>query len=360
MNDSQISVVIPVYNEEQCLPELRARVGEVMDGLDVRYDVYLIDDASTDDTTEMIRSYAMQDDRWHGVFLARNFGHQAAITAGLRIAGGDAVVVMDGDLQDQPEAIPRMVELWEDGFDTVYAIRVKRKERWTRRMSYWLYYRLLGALSGHHVPCDAGDFCLMSRQVVDAMNAMPERIRFVRGLRAWVGFRQTGIPVERGRRIAGNPKYTFVKLVRLAMDGIMDFSWVPLRAVSVAGVVAVAASFIYLAAIIGLRLFNQIDVAGWTTVVFFIIFLGGMNLFALGVIGEYLGRTYLEAKKRPTYIIASTTDRKQTRRPPRRTSTTPPKSYRVDLGDDSALEEAQPPHGERLGARSRHWIQSTK
>lgn len=302
-----IGVVIPVYNEQDCLEPLHDRVRAVLDDLDGSYDVYLIDDGSTDATPEIIRRFAQEDTRWHGVFLSRNFGHQAAITAGLQVVSGDVVIVMDGDLQDEPEAIPALLEQHLRGYDTVYAIRAERKEHMLLRFAYWIFYRLINAMSEQTVPLDAGDFCLMSRRVVDALNSLPEKSRFVRGLRAWVGFRQIGIEVARNARAAGRPKYTLTKLVGLALNGVLDFSWVPLRAVSVAGFLSLVAAFGYLAVIIVMNFLGRIDVAGWTTVVFLVICFGGMTLMSLGVIGEYLGRTFSEVKRRPAYIIADTT-----------------------------------------------------
>ena len=308
MDRPRVGVVVPVYNEQACILQLRDRLGRVLDRLGHPYDVYFIDDGSTDDTPTIIRRLAREDARWHGVFLARNFGHQAAVTAGLKIARGDVLAVMDGDLQDQPEAIPELLAKWHEGFDTVYAVRIGRKEGPVKRLAYWVFYRLLCGLSEHPMVSDAGDFSLMDRRVVDALNALPERNRFVRGLRAWVGFRQTGVMVERAARAAGKPKYTLVKLLRLATEGLLDFSWVPLRVVSIAGLLSVCGAFIYLAVIVALKLLGRIDIEGWTTVVFLQICLAGMILVALGIIGEYLGRTYAEVKRRPSYIIAGTTD----------------------------------------------------
>ncbi|UCE60092.1 MAG: glycosyltransferase family 2 protein [Phycisphaerales bacterium] len=308
MSELHIGVVTPVYNEQECLGQFRDRLCAVLNDTDCRYDVYLIDDGSDDDTPEIIRQFAQEDRRWHGVFLARNFGHQAAITAGLECARGKVIIVMDGDLQDEPESIPKMLEQWQNGYDTVYAVRTNRKESVLHRLAYWTFYRLLNGMSPYELPLDAGDFCLMSRKVVDTINALPESGRFVRGLRAWVGYRQIGIETERNPRAAGKPKYTVGKLFRLATDGIMDFSWVPLRAVSTAGLLSIVAAFGYLAVIVVMNLLGRIEVAGWTTVVFLVIWFGGMILMSLGVIGEYLGRTFAEVKRRPAYVVARTTD----------------------------------------------------
>ncbi len=309
MTEPHIGVVTPVYNEQECLFQLRDRLRVVLEALHLPYDVYLIDDGSTDSTPAILQRFAEEDGRWHGVTLARNFGHQAAISAGLSIARGDVIVVMDADLQDKPEAIPTLLEQWRRGYDTIYAIRTKRKEGMVRRMTYWLFYRVLNGLSPHTLPVDAGDFCLMSRRVVDALNALPETGRFVRGLRAWVGFRQIGVEVERNARVAGTPKYTLAKLIRLAADGILDFSWGPLRAVSAFGFLSMIAALAYLVVILVMKFRGQIEVVGWTSVIFLVVWFGGLTLTSLGVMGEYLGRAYLEVKRRPTFIIAETTDR---------------------------------------------------
>ena len=214
---------------------------------------------------------------------------------------------MDSDLQDEPEDIPTLINKWREGYDTVYATRTKRKEGVLHRLAYWAFYRLLSGMSSQDVPVDAGDFCLMGRNVVDALNALPENGRFVRGLRAWVGFRQIGIEVERNARAAGEPKYTISKLFKLAFDGILDFSWMPLRAVSVAGFCTIVAALCFLVLVVSLKIFGAVHVPGWTSVVFLVICFSGMILLSLGVIGEYLGRTYAEVKGRPTFIIASAT-----------------------------------------------------
>lgn len=308
MSSPHIGVVAPVYNEQECLPMFRERLGAVLDRLGGPYDVYLVDDGSSDNSATLLAEFAKEDPRWHGVYLARNFGHQAAITAGIAVARGDVVVVMDSDLQDEPEAIPQFIEKWREGYDTVYAVRVQRKEGLFHRAAYWLFYRMLNGMSDIEVPVDSGDFCLMDRRVVDALNSLPERARFVRGLRAWVGYRQTGLQVERNARVAGEVKYTFRKLVQLAVSGALDFSYFPLRVVSYLGLISIVLAFAYLAVIVAMRLTGLVQVQGWTTVVFLVIGFGGMILLSLGAIGEYLGRTFTEVKNRPTYIIARTTD----------------------------------------------------
>jgi dolichol-phosphate mannosyltransferase len=303
-----LSVVVPVYNEAQCLPILRERLGKVIDEIGVEAEVILVDDGSTDISRKLIAGIAGEDKRWRGVFLARNFGHQAAITAGLDHAKGDFVVVMDCDLQDRPEDIPKLLEKAEEGFDIVYARRASRKGNPIKRLCYWLFYRMLAGVANTSIPVDAGDFTCMNRKAVDAIRALPERNRFVRGLRAWVGFRHAGIDVQRDKRAAGRRKYTLGKLMRLAADAVFSFSWVPLRLVSIVGLLSVLASLVYLAVIVILRLSGRIPETGWTTIIFLIIAFGGLILLALGIIGEYIGRIYDEVKKRPIYIVAETTD----------------------------------------------------
>jgi len=306
-----ISVVAPVFNEEECLPIFRERLGKVLEEMDSDYEVVLVDDGSTDKSREIISRFAQKDSRWRGIFFARNFGHQAAISAGLDAARGKAVVVMDSDLQDPPEAIPHLLEKAQEGYDIVYARRASRRENIFKRAVYKFFYRLLAGVADVDIPLDAGDFTCMNRKAVDALKAFPERNRFVRGLRAWVGFRQTGLDVHREKRAAGRNKYTLRKLLRLAADAVFSFSWVPLRLVSVVGALCVLASLVYLGVIIYLRLTRQFALSGWTTTTFLIIVFGGLTLLALGIIGEYIGRIYDEVKQRPIYIVASTTDNEE-------------------------------------------------
>ena len=313
-----ISVVVPVYNEEECLPILRESLDEVLGRIGSDYEVVLVDDGSTDSSPEIIRKFAEEDPRWRGIFLARSFGQQAAISAGLDAVRKRIVVVMDADLQDPPEEIPNLLAKLKEGYDIVYARRASRREGFLKRAAYKTFYRLLSGIANIDIPPDAGDFTCMRRSVVEAMKQLPERNRFVRGLRAWVGFRQAGIDVHRRKRAAGRNKYTFRKLLRLAADAIFSFSWVPLRVVSVVGTSCVLASFVYLAVIIVMRLAGRIPpgLSGWTTTIFLIIAFGGMTLTALGIIGEYIGRIYDEVKQRPIYIVASTTESKEPKKRP--------------------------------------------
>jgi glycosyltransferase involved in cell wall biosynthesis len=302
--------VVPVYNESQCLPILRKRLAEVLDELKLDYEVILVDDGSTDVSRRVIVEFAREDGRWRGVFLARNFGHQASITAGLEAARGREVIVMDADLQDRPEDIPKLLDKAREGYDIVFARRAKRHGGIFKRLCYWFFYRLLAGLARVKIPVDAGDFAFMTRRVVDTLNRFPERNRFVRGLRAWAGFRQTGVDVARDRRAAGKKKYTLRKLVRLAADAVFSFSWAPLKLVSIVGALSVLASLVYLILILYLRFSGGIpeNMRGWTTIIFLIIGFGGLILLALGVIGEYIGRIYDEVKQRPIYIVAATTE----------------------------------------------------
>jgi dolichol-phosphate mannosyltransferase len=310
MNSKTISVVIPCYNEEEVIPRLIERITIVADCFGYPWEVICVDDCSVDRTWELLRDQTLRDSRWRAISFARNFGHQTAVSSGIYHASGDAIVIMDADLQDPPEEIPRFISKWEDGYDVVYAIREKRKEGVLKRLSYYLFYRLISFLSTVELPLDSGDFCLMDRKVVDVLKMMPERNRFVRGLRSWAGFKQIGLPYERCSRAAGEPKYTFVKLLKLAMDGIVSFSSIPLRIASLLGF---GLSLVSLAGIL-FTLFQRIfssffakiglgPVPGFATIVISNLFLGGVQLVCLGIIGEYLGRIYDEIKQRPQWVI---------------------------------------------------------
>lgn len=307
--DPAISVVLPVLNEAAVLPALYRRLCDATAGWPGASELIFVDDGSTDDTLRMLRQLAQDDPRIRVISFARNFGHQVAVSAGLERVSGDVAVILDADLQDPPELVPRFIESWRDGFDVVYGIRQKRKENFAKRASYAMFYRLLRALVPFNIPLDSGDFCLLDRRVVDTLNALPERSRFVRGLRAWVGLPQIGIPYERERRAAGETKYPFSKLLKLALDGIVSFSLRPLSLISWAGTLTAIAAFAGLAffllhRIIGFNIFGYSpgDVPGFTSVILSVLFIGGMQLFALGVIGEYVGRIYEEVKARPLYV----------------------------------------------------------
>ena len=298
-----VSVAIPVYNEEAVLPELLRRTHAVLDGIPGGpHQIVLVDDGSSDHTPELLEAAAEEDSRLVVVVLSRNFGHQTALAAALDQVSGDAVVLMDGDLQDPPEAIPILVETYRQGYDVVYAQRVGRKESWWLRACYYVFYRLLALLSPVQLPLDAGDFGLMSRRVVDEIRRMPEHHRYLRGMRSWVGFRQIGIPIERSARSAGRTKYSPLKLLKLASDGIFAFSIVPLRAVTIVGAIAIGLSLLYTLYAVYAKFWLH-SPQGFTALVVLITFLSGVNLFSLGIIGEYVGRIYEEAKARPHYVV---------------------------------------------------------
>jgi dolichol-phosphate mannosyltransferase len=299
----RVSVAIPIYNEEAVVPELVRRTSAVLDSLPGGpHEIVFVDDGSSDGTLGMLEAAAERDPRIVVVELSRNFGHQTALAAALDQVSGDVVILMDGDLQDPPEAIPTLVDHYRQGYDVVYAQRVNRKEPWWLRMCYYVFYRLLAALSSIELPLDSGDFGLMSRRVVDEIRAMPEHHRYLRGLRTWVGFRQIGIPVERAARHAGRTKYSPLKLLKLASDGIFAFSIVPLRAAAILGAIAITCSLLFALYSLYAKFWLHVP-QGFTALIFVITFLSGMNLFFLGIIGEYVGRVYEEAKARPHYVV---------------------------------------------------------
>jgi polyisoprenyl-phosphate glycosyltransferase len=302
-----LSVAIPVHNEQTVLPELLRRTTDVLDNIPGGpHQILFVDDGSSDRTLEILEESARTDPRVAVISLSRNFGHQAALTAALDYASGDAVVLMDGDLQDPPESIPVFVEQFQCGYDVVYATRASRKESWWLKLCYFLFYRLQGMLSETRLPLDAGDFGLMSRRIVDHLRTMPERLRYLRGLRSWIGFRQIGIPVDRAERHSGTSKYSMVKLLKLASDGIFAFSTVPLRAATLLGALAMGVCVLFAVYSLYARVFLSQTPKGFTALVYLITFLSGVLLFFLGIIGEYVGRVYEEIKARPVYIVRKT------------------------------------------------------
>lgn len=299
-----VSIGVALYNEEAVLPELLERLGRVIDDLPgTGHQVVFVDDGSSDRTWPIIEAAARKDPRIVAISLSRNFGHQAALTAVLEHVTGDVTIIMDGDLQDPPEAIPRFLEAHAAGADVVYARRVNRKEGVLLRMSYHAFYRLVGSLASVQLPMDAGDFGLLSRRVVNELKRTREHHRYLRGLRTWVGFRQEGIEVERGERFAGDSKYSATKLFKLAFDGIFAFSIVPLRAAAFLGAVAVALTVLFALYSLYAKLFLDRSPQGFTALILVITFVSGVLLFFLGVIGEYVGRVYEEVKGRPIYIV---------------------------------------------------------
>lgn len=298
-----VSVAIPVYNEEAVVAELLSRTSAVLNGIPGGpHQIVLVDDGSSDHTWQLLEEAAHRDARLVVVQLSRNFGHQTALGAALDYVSGDVTVLMDGDLQDPPEAIPTLVETYKKGFDVVYVQRVNRKEALWLRACYYLFYRLLAALSSIRLPLDAGDFGLMSSRVIQEIRKMPEHHRYIRGMRTWVGFRQIGVPIERAARRAGRTKYSPLRLLKLASDGIFAFSIVPLRAAAILGATATGLSVLYSFYALYVKFWLHAP-QGFTALILAITFLSGVNLFFLGIIGEYVGRVYEEAKGRPHYVV---------------------------------------------------------
>jgi glycosyltransferase involved in cell wall biosynthesis len=301
----RLSVGLPVYNERQVIPELLTRLLRVLDSLPGGpHEVVFVDDGSNDGSRCLLVDAARRDDRVRVVLLSRNFGHQAALSAALDHVTGDVVVLMDADLQDEPEIIPELLKYHDAGADVVYARRASRQEGWLLRTAYRVFYRVIASLSEVYLPRDAGDFALLSAPVIAALRRLPEQQRYLRGLRAWVGFKQVAVDVERPARFAGTPKYTPWKLVKLALDGICSFSVAPLRAAALTGLVAIALAAMYSAYAVYVRLAVGAVPQGFTASLVLMTFLAGVQLFFLGVIGEYLGRVYGETKQRPAYVIA--------------------------------------------------------
>ena len=299
----EFSVVIPMFNEENSLLELYRRLTNVMTKLGNSYELIFVNDGSQDQSLEMLLNICNSDPCVHVVNLTRNFGHQHAISAGLDNANGHAVIIMDGDLQDPPEVIPQLIEKWREEYHVVYAIREKRKEGILKRSLYRLFYIILRSISRMDIPLDAGDFCLMDRRVVNVLNALPEKNRFVRGLRSWVGFRQIGVAYERDARFAGTSKYSFRKLVSLALDGLISFSYLPLRLATILGFTVAIGSFIAALYYLWVKMTVGLQPPGFATLTVLVLFLGGIQLITMGVIGEYIGHTLTEVKGRPTYIV---------------------------------------------------------
>ncbi|OFW66961.1 MAG: hypothetical protein A2Y74_00540 [Actinobacteria bacterium RBG_13_63_9] len=300
-----MSVVVPVFNEEAVLSELRHRLTATLEKTSARFEVIFVDDGSFDSTPALSDRICDEDPRFKCVHLSRNFGHQAAVSAGLRYAGGDVICLMDADLQDPPEILPRLLAQWEKGADAVYAVRRDRKEHWFIVVLYHFFYRILSHLSSVSIPLDAGDFCLLSREVVDAINRLPEKERFVRGLRAWVGYNQVAVEYARDARHGGQSKYSLLGLTRLAITGIVSFSDRPLLYVTIAGLVISGAALIYGAFLVVLAIAFKHLVTGYASLMSAVLFLGGIQLVAIGLVGIYVGRIFREVKGRPTYVVRS-------------------------------------------------------
>ena len=306
----KISIVVPCYNEEAVLPILFERLHQAASAWRADYEVICVDDGSRDHTWGLLKQQNEKDQRWRCVSFARNFGHQTAVSAGLYFATGDAVVVLDADMQDPPEEVARLVEKWRDGFEVVFATRKKRQDPLPKRILAWGFYRLLQKMTPLPVARDAGDFCLLDKKVVAVMNSLPERSRYLRGLRTWCGFRQASVEFDRAERAAGVPQYTFKKSFKLAMDGLFSFSPKPLRLATYLGLWVSGFAFFGVVFTLAQKLFSSefakiglAPGAGFPTIVISILFLGGVQLICLGILGEYIGRIYEEVKGRPLWII---------------------------------------------------------
>ncbi|MFP7735002.1 glycosyltransferase family 2 protein [Priestia aryabhattai] len=298
------SIVVPVYNEEEVIHETYRRLTEVMRSTKEAYELLFVNDGSRDRTAEIIKEYSEQDPAVVLLDFARNFGHQIAITAGMDYARGEAVVVIDADLQDPPELILEMIEKWKQGFDVVYAKRTKRKgETYFKKQTAAMFYRFLRAMTDIDIPLDTGDFRLLDRKVCNQMNSIQEKNRFVRGLVSWVGFKQIAVEYERDERLAGESKYPLKKMLKLSMDGITSFSYKPLKLASYAGVTLSGIGFIYLLVVLYLKLFTDSTITGWSSLIVIQLLFSGIILIILGMIGEYIGRIYDETKNRPLYIV---------------------------------------------------------
>lgn len=302
---TMLSVVVPCYNEDAALGEMHARLTTVLQKLaPLNSEVIYVDDGSTDETPQILRDLQAVDSNVRVLSLSRNFGHQIAVTAGMAHAAGDAVVVMDADLQDPPEVIPEMIARWRDGYDMVYGARTERAgETSFKRGTAKAFYRLMNRLSDIKIPIDVGDFRLLDRKVVKALLAMPERDRFLRGMVSWVGFRQIAVLYTRAPRVAGKSKYPLLKMIRFATDGLLSFSLMPLRLATWTGFLAIALAIAGIIYAVLLRMFTNDWVRGWASIFVAVLFMAGVQLIFLGIIGEYIGRIYGEVKQRPLYFV---------------------------------------------------------
>lgn len=303
-----ISIIAPVYNEEPVLPELYRRVSAIMDELGEPWELVLVDDGSRDRSAAIIAELHAADPRVRGISFSRNFGFQEAVTAGLDYAQGDAVILTDADLQDPPEVIPEMIAKWREGYDVVYGVRESREgETWFKLVTAKLFYRIIHRITSVNIPLDTGDFRLMDRRVVNALCQMRERNRFLRGMVPWVGYRQTGVYFNRAPRFAGEAKYSsFRRMFKFAMNAVTSFSYLPLQIATYLGFVMAAISGLAIVIVILLRLYAPHELTGQATTLVAVLFLGGVQLISLGIIGEYLGRIYDEVKGRPLYLVNKT------------------------------------------------------
>jgi len=304
MSEPTFSIIAPIFNERENLPELYQRVKNVMDQSGEAWELLLIDDGSTDGSTQIINNLADQDERVRPLIFARNFGHQIAVTAGLDYSHGQAMVIIDSDLQDPPEVILDLIAKWREGYEVVYAVRAEREgESWFKLFTASLFYRIIYRITDVKIPLDTGDFRLLDRQVVNVLNQMRERHRFLRGMSAWVGFKQVGVEYKRAARKAGETKYPFRKMFRLAINAVTSFSYFPLQVATFFGFASAGIAILAIPPVIYLRMTGSQAFLGQATTLIAVLFLGGVQLISLGVLGEYIGRLYDEAKGRPLYIV---------------------------------------------------------
>ena len=302
-NKPTYTIIAPIYNEVDNIPLLYTRVSEVMAQTGESWEFVMVDDGSSDGSTEAILELKTQDEKVKPVIFARNFGHQIAVTAGLDYSRGEAVIIIDADLQDPPEVILDLIQKWKDGFEVVYAVRSKRVgETWFKLFTASAFYRLIQRITDVNIPMDTGDFRLLDRKVVQVLNGMREKHRFLRGMSVWVGFKQTGVEYERAERFAGETKYPLKKMIRFASDAITGFSYFPLQLAMYLGFISAGISIISILVVIVLRLSGSQAFFGQATTLIAVLFLGGVQLISIGLLGEYIGRLYDEAKGRPLYI----------------------------------------------------------
>ncbi len=307
--DVTFTIIAPVYNEVESLPVLFERVRQVMDTTGEPWELVLVDDGSSDGSTDVIRQMAREDQRVRPVIFARNFGHQIAVTAGLDYSRGKAVVIIDADLQDPPEVILDFIAKWREGYQVVYAVRAEREgETWFKLFTASLFYRLIFRITDVKIPLDTGDFRLLDRKVVEVFKHMRERHRFLRGMSAWAGFRQIGIPYKRAARFAGQTKYPFRKMLKLAINAITGFSYFPLQMATYMGFFSASLSLIIIPIVIVMRATGSQEFSGQASTLIAVLFLGGVQLISLGILGEYIGRIYDEVKGRPLYIVNESPD----------------------------------------------------
>ncbi|MBP8858255.1 MAG: glycosyltransferase family 2 protein [Anaerolineaceae bacterium] len=303
------SIIAPVFNEKDCIGTLVQRVGEVMDTTGEPWELVIVDDGSQDGSTDIIRKMAKEDERVRAVIFARNFGHQIAVTAGMDYSRGDAVIIIDADLQDPPEVMLEMIQRWKEGYQVVYGVRSEREgETWFKKTTASLFYRMITRITDVKIPLDTGDFRLMDRSVVKVMNSMREKHRFLRGMSSWVGYRQIGVSYHRAARFAGETKYPLKKMLKLALNAVTSFSYFPLQLATYVGFISAGISIVAIPIVIIMRLTGSQAFFGQATTLLAVLFLGGVQLISLGILGEYIGRIYDEVKGRPLYIVSEAPD----------------------------------------------------